>query len=309
MTNFVTITDVGPRDGLQNQATILSPNQRTDIIKGLVAAGVGHIEVGSFVSPKAVPAMAGASDIYQQLAAGNQADNQAQYQSLIPNAKGYELAKQAGAKSVMMVVCATETMNQKNVRMSIADGLTQTKAMIAQGIEDNINVICCIAVAWQCPFEGKTDPQQVIKMAVELSEAGAQDIIIADTIGAATPLAVEQLMNALAAAIPVEKLACHFHDTRAMGVANVYAALTAGIRKFDASLGGLGGCPFAPGATGNVATEDVVMMLHQMGYETGIDLEKLMQVSELAGDMLNQKIGGRAHVWRKLQLEKGLPLA
>lgn len=309
MTNFVTITDVGPRDGLQNQATILSPNQRTDIIKGLVAAGVGHIEVGSFVSPKAVPAMAGASDIYQQLAVDTQAENQAQYQSLIPNAKGYELAKQAGAKSVMMVVCATETMNQKNVRMSIADGLTQTKAMIAQGIEDNINVICCIAVAWQCPFEGKTDPQQVIKMAVELSEAGAQDIIIADTIGAATPLAVEQLMNALAVAIPVEKLACHFHDTRAMGVANVYAALTAGIRKFDASLGGLGGCPFAPGATGNVATEDVVMMLHQMGYETGIDLEKLMQVSELAGDMLNQKIGGRAHVWRKLQLVKGLPLA
>ncbi|TRX55024.1 hydroxymethylglutaryl-CoA lyase [Thalassomonas sp. M1454] len=306
MTNFVTITDVGPRDGLQNQATILSPSQRTDIIKGLAAAGVSHIEVGSFVSPKAVPAMAGASDIYQQLAADTQ--SKAQYQSLIPNAKGYELAKQAGAKSVMMVVCATETMNQKNVRMSIDDGLTQTKAMIAQGIEDNINVICCIAVAWQCPFEGKTDAKQVIKMATELSEAGAQDIIIADTIGAATPAAVADLMGQLAAVVPVEKLACHFHDTRAMGVANVYAALTVGIRKFDASLGGLGGCPFAPGATGNVATEDVVMMLHQMGYETGIDLEKLMQVSELAGDMLNQQIGGRAHVWRKLQLEKNQPL-
>lgn len=298
--NFVRITDVGPRDGLQNQPQILTPAQRSDIIKGLVTAGVPNIEVGSFVSAKAVPAMAGVADIYQQIPA-----QAAYYQALIPNAKGYELAKAAGAKAVVMVVCATETMNQKNVRMSVADGLMQTQDIIERAKVDNIDVICCIAVAWQCPFEGKTDSEQVLTIAKQLDVVGAEELIIADTIGAATPKDVQQLMSLLSQHISKTKLACHFHDTRAMGLANVYAALQAGIRKFDASLGGLGGCPFAPGATGNVATEDVVMMVEQMGYHTNIDIEKLMQVSNVAGDMLAQDIGGRADVWRKLQLQKG----
>ncbi|WNC72192.1 hydroxymethylglutaryl-CoA lyase [Thalassotalea psychrophila] len=303
MTKFVRITDVGPRDGLQNQATILTPEQRGKIIAGLVDAGVPNIEVGSFVSPKAVPAMAGVADIYQQLPAGK-----AYYQALIPNEKGYQLAKTAGAKAVMMVVCATETMNQKNVRLSVNDGLKQARDIISQGKQDGIDVICCIAVAWECPFEGKTDNQQVINMASYLDEAGAKEIILADTIGAATPEAVAHLVEKVASSVSIKKLACHFHDTRAMGLANVYAALQVGIRKFDAALGGLGGCPFAPGATGNVATEDVVMMLHQMGYDTGINLEDLMKVSNLAGEMVGQDIGGRADKWRQLQLEKGLPL-
>ncbi|QBY04527.1 hydroxymethylglutaryl-CoA lyase [Thalassotalea sp. HSM 43] len=297
---FVRITDVGPRDGLQNQAQILTPEQRSEIIADLVNAGLPSIEVGSFVSPKAVPAMAGINDIYQQLPAGN-----CHYQALIPNAKGYQLAKAAGAKAVMMVVCATETMNQKNVRMSVMQGMQQAMSIIAQGKDDNIDVICCVAVSWHCPFEGKTEPQRVIDIARALDEAGAKEIILADTIGAANPEQVATLIKQVSQVVDIDKLACHFHDTRAMGIANVYAALQVGVRKFDASLGGLGGCPFAPGATGNVATEDVVMMLEQMGYQTNIDLQKLMALSDKVGLWVEQQIGGRADAWRKLQLAKG----
>ncbi|WP_337879428.1 hydroxymethylglutaryl-CoA lyase [Rheinheimera sp.] len=303
MSEFVRINDVGPRDGLQNQARLLTPEQRIQLIHGLIDAGLPSIEVGSFVSPKAVPAMAGADQIVHSL---NQAGlNQRAYlQSLVPNQKGYELAKAAGAEAVLLVVCASETMNQRNVRMGIQDGLAQAREMIQQAKADAIDVLACIAVAWECPFEGKTDPEVVLDMAAQLCSFGADELVIADTIGAATPKAVHSLMRQLNAQQPEQLLACHFHDTRAMGLANVYAALEAGIRRFDASVGGLGGCPFAPGATGNIATEDVVMMLQQMGFETGIELEKLMAVGQLAGEMTGTATGGRAHQWRSLQLQK-----
>ncbi|KXI30448.1 hydroxymethylglutaryl-CoA lyase [Paraglaciecola hydrolytica] len=307
MTEFVRINDVGPRDGLQNQATILSPAQRLELIHALVVAGLPAIEVGSFVSPKAVPAMAGASEIVTSLNKDG-VNKQAYLQSLIPNQKGYELAKEAGAEAVLLVVCATETMNQKNVRMSIYDGLAQAQDIISQAKTDKIDVLTCIAVAWECPFEGKTSPKVVIDLAAKLAGFGAKELVIADTIGAATPKSVFSLMSELSKQHSQHSLACHFHDTRAMGLANVYAALEAGIRRFDASVGGLGGCPFAPGATGNVATEDVVMMLHQMGFNTGIDLEKLMAVGQLAGQMTHTQTGGRAHNWRQLQLDKGKAL-
>ena len=175
--------------------------------------------------------------------------------------------------------------------------------------QDGIEVIGCVAVAWECPFEGKTSPDLVAEMTTRFFDMGTSSVVIADTIGAANPMEVQTLMTALADQFGASNLACHFHDTRAMGMANAYAALNAGIRHFDASVGGLGGCPFAPGATGNVATEDLVMMLHQMGFESGIDLEKLMTAGQLAGDLTGTSTGGRANKWRELQLDKGRPLA
>jgi len=303
MRKQVVITDVGPRDGLQNQRVVLSVEQRVALCQSLVDAGVGSIEAGSFVSPKAVPAMAGAGDMVPLLGEG------ARYQFLVPNMRGYQMARDARVKSVLMVVCATETMNQKNVRASVAEGMAAAAQMITAAKIDGIKVSACVAVAWECPFEGKTDPQAVKDIVRFFFDAGADEVVLADTIGAANPESVLALMGDLVAEHGAEYLGCHFHDTRAMGLANVAAALQAGIRKFDSSVGGLGGCPFAPGATGNVATEDVVMMLHQMGYSTGIDLPALMNAGKMAGELVKVSSGGRAAKWRELQLEKGKPLS
>ena len=304
MREKVFINDVGPRDGLQNQAVILPPEQRVQLIKALLEAGVRSVEIGSFVSPKAVPAMADTARVLDLLPVDTGVD----FQVLIPNLKGYQLAQAAGARSVVLVVCASETMNQRNVRQDIETSLAQAKDICAAARADGVRVMGCVAVAWTCPFEGATDPGKVMDLSGQLFAMGAAEVNIADTIGAANPLGVNRLMSSLGREYGFERLACHFHDTRAMGVANVYAALEAGIRRFDSSVGGLGGCPFAPGATGNVASEDVVMLLEQMGFDTGIDLAKLMAAGALAGELVAVETGGRAARWRQLQLEKGLAL-
>ncbi|WP_163932408.1 hydroxymethylglutaryl-CoA lyase [Paraferrimonas sp. SM1919] len=297
----VIITDVGPRDGLQNQAVHLSPETRLSLIQNLLECGLQRVEVGAFVSPKAVPAMAGTDVITRALANISAQD----FQVLIPNAKGYDIALANGAKTMMFVVCASETMNQKNVRMSIEDSINDLAQLYKQAKADGVKLITCIAVAWQCPFEGKTEPRQVWQMAEALQEIGADSLLIADTIGAASPTAVKNLMAPLVKQFGQDNIGCHFHDTRAMGLANVYAAYEAGVRHFDAAIGGLGGCPFAPGATGNVATEDVVQMFQQMGVETNIDLDKLYQVGQQAGTLVKLESGGRGQKFRSLQLEKG----
>ncbi|WP_299592236.1 hydroxymethylglutaryl-CoA lyase [uncultured Microbulbifer sp.] len=299
MRERVWINDVGPRDGLQNQAKILTVEQRIALVSGLIEAGLPSIEVGAFVSPKAVPAMAGTDQVLAALPQGAGVD----YQVLIPNLKGYQLARDAGAGTVVLVVCATETMNQRNVRQDIRASLDQAREICGAAKKDGVRVVACVAVAWACPFEGATDPAKVLDLSGQLFAMGAEDVIVADTIGAANPAQVNRLMSALVQEFNGQNLACHFHDTRAMGVANVYAALEAGVRKFDSSVGGLGGCPFAPGATGNVASEDVVMMLEQMGFDTGIDLFKLMQVGKLAGELTGVPTGGRAAQWRELTIK------
>ncbi|GAA5525457.1 3-hydroxy-3-isohexenylglutaryl-CoA/hydroxy-methylglutaryl-CoA lyase [Microbulbifer aestuariivivens] len=304
MREKVLINDVGPRDGLQNQATILTVDQRVELINALVSAGVRSLEAGAFVSPKAVPAMANTDQVLAALPKDAGIDRQV----LIPNLKGYQLAQSAGASTVVLVVCASETMNQRNVRMSIDESVQQAREICQQAKADKMRVVGCVAVAWQCPFEGATDPGRVLDLAGQLLELGVDDVNIADTIGAANPLAVNRLMSNLAQEYGAARLACHFHDTRALALANVYAALEAGVRKFDSSIGGIGGCPFAPGATGNAATEDVVMTLEQMGFDTGIDLEALMAAGQLVGEMLSTATGGRADTWRRLQLEKNAPL-
>jgi hydroxymethylglutaryl-CoA lyase len=302
MSDRVVITDVGPRDGLQNQPRILSVEQRTELIRAIAAAGVPKIEVGSFVSPKAVPAMANSDQIFKSLAV--QADFTTPSIALIPNMKGYEFARDAGAKIVTMVLYASDGMAQKNAGMSMSQAEDITVDMLSQAKQDGIEVIATIAVAFECPFDGPTDPLLVEKIVAKFLQAGASQVVLADTIGAAHPQQVRDLTALLVQRHGNDQLGCHFHDTRAMGLANVYAAVESGIRRFDASIGGLGGCPFAPGASGNVATEDVVMMLEQMGFDTGIDQVLLLRASDTAQDLTGAISGGRSKTWLQGHLLK-----
>lgn len=297
----VVINDVGPRDGLQNQDKILSPQQRLRLIEALVEAGVQAIEVGAFVSPKAVPAMA-STDL---VAAGLSGEN-TNYSALIPNRKGYDLALASGITSVNLVVAASDTMNRENVGMSTDQAMAMSREVIEQGRRDKVLTQAYIATAWVCPFEGAVDPAGVMELTAQLLTAGSSMIVLADTIGAASPSMVKSLLQALVAEFGADRFCCHFHDTRAMGLANVYASLECDIRHFDASIGGLGGCPFAPGATGNVATEDVVLLLEQEGFDTGIDLKKLVRAVDLTTELTGNCKGGHSIRWLKQQIEKGL---
>lgn len=300
MAEKVIINDVGPRDGLQNQSKILAPEERSQLINKLLAAGLTHIEVGAFVSPKAVPAMAGTDRVVAALPQGDYV-----FSALIPNRKGYELATAAGIRNVGLVLAASNTMNERNINMSTERGLAVCKEVLAQARKDGVNAQVYVATAWECPFEGLVDGAVVAELSEKLLAAGASEIVLADTIGAAAPAQVKALLTPLVANLGAASLSCHFHDTRGMGVANVYAAVESGIRKFDASIGGLGGCPFAPGATGNVATEDVVLMLNQMGFETAISLAALVEAVDLAAELTGNCDGGHASRWIRRQIEKG----
>ena len=289
----IVINEVGPRDGLQSQDKHLTVEQRVALVESLLAAGIKHIEAGSFVSPKAVPQMAGPA----QVLAAVSLPADAELSVLVPNMKGYELARAAGAETVAVVVSATETMNLKNIRMTLEQTLAVAKDIIARGKSEGARVQAYLSVAWECPFEGPVPAATVIEQAALLADWGADEIVMADTIGAANPAGVRDVMDALVAAHGAQRLACHFHDTRAMGLANVFAAIESGVRRFDCSLGGLGGCPFAPGAKGNVATEDVVMMVEQMGFTTGINMPALLQAVSRASEFTGYVQGGRAHYW------------
>jgi hydroxymethylglutaryl-CoA lyase len=301
MTEQVTINDVGPRDGLQNQPRTLEPGQRLQLIEALLAAGLPAIEVGSFVSPKAVPAMAGAAEVVAGLPAGA-----ASYSALIPNRKGYDLATAAGIRTVGIVVAATETMNRENINCSTEQAMLGCEDIVRAAKGDNVKTLSCVATAWECPFEGLVDPEVTLEMARQMFACGADEVVFADTIGAANPASVRSLVAPAVTEFGSGRIHCHFHDTRGMGLANVAAALELGVRKFDASIGGLGGCPFAPGATGNVATEDVALMAGQMGFETGIDMRKLVEAVDLAVELTGNCEGGKSIRWLRRQIEKGV---
>jgi hydroxymethylglutaryl-CoA lyase len=290
--NHIIINDVGPRDGLQNQPKLLSKEQRLSLIGALVDAKVPEIEVGAFVSPKAVPAMAGTAELFADLPAADSL-----FSALIPNMKGFDLALAAQVPVMSLVVATSNTMNLKNIRMTTQDSIKVSKDVLKVANEQGAKVQAYVATAWACPFEGKMSPSSVFSVTEQLLDAGASSIVIADTIGAANPLEVNQLMESMACRFDLNQLSCHFHDTRAMGLANVYAAIMAGVRKFDASIAGLGGCPFAPGASGNVATEDVVMMIEQMGFSTGIDMALLVKAADLAIELTGTASGGNAKPW------------
>lgn len=292
MTVDVVIKEVAPRDGLQAQPVHLTLEQRQTLIEQLAATGVPELEIGSFVSPKAVPQMAGTDILASQLPPQPVA-----YSALVPNMKGYTLARAAGINTFAIAIAATEQMNQNNIRMSLEQTFAMADEMLAQARTDGAAIHAYLAVAFECPYEGKVDPGQVLDQARHLMQQQPARLVIADTIGAANPKAVSQLMSPLVAEFGPERLGCHFHDTRAMGLANVYAALEAGITQFDSSAGGLGGCPFAPGAKGNVATEDVVLLCESMGLRTGIDMSALLAAVATLSEMMGAPQGGRAHYW------------
>lgn len=295
MVTQVTINEVGPRDGLQSHGKTLTVDERLNMFRCLADSGIRHFEAGSFVSPKAVPQMAGTDEVVKRLRGRSELD----LSVLVPNMKGYELAREAGARKVNLVLSSTETMNQKNIRKSLDETVATCEDVINRAIKDNLEAQVYVAVAFECPFEGLVDPSVVVSLAEKVLDAGATKIIIADTIGGANPTQVKNLLKMISPVLDSRALACHFHDTRGMALANILAALDQGVLEFDASVGGLGGCPFSPGATGNVATEDVVLMLNSMGMTTGIDLQKLctavLEVSRLTGVQL----GG--HSWRWLE--------
>lgn len=244
--------------------------------------------------------MAGTDEVVAGLPAGK-----ANYSVLVPNRKGYDLASTAGAKTVGLVVSATDAMNQANIRMDTGQAMANIEGIVAAARDDGIRVTSYLATAWECPFDGPVAPERSLDLMAQMFDFGVHEVVIADTIGAANPGNVRSLTAEAANRFGAERLSCHFHDTRGMGVANVAAALDSGIRKFDGSIGGLGGCPFAPGATGNVATEDVVLMLEQMGYDTGIDLGKLVKAVDLAIELTGNCNGGSSINWLRRQVEKG----
>ena len=290
---FVYINEVGPRDGLQNQKTILDPAARLELINHLIDAKLPGIEVASFVNPRAVPAMSGAGEIINGLGETKGCE----ISVLVPNMKGFEMAQEAGAKIITVVPSATETMNQKNINMSLHETIQSSCDILKNAKNSNLKTRAYVSVAWECPYEGKVENATVLDIANKLLSAGADEIILADTIGAANPASVGSLFKKCVHEFEHNILSGHFHDTRAMALANVCAALAEGIRKFDSCIGGLGGCPFAPGAAGNLATEDLANMLDQMGYKTGVDLQKLSEIVDYCADQLKAPLGGRMTAW------------
>lgn len=294
----VIVNDVGPRDGLQNDSTLVTPEDRVRLINSLLDAGVRSIEAASFVSPKAVPKMANADQVFAALD-----QEAADFSALVPNLKGYELAKKAGARSVAVVLSATETMNQKNINMSLDQTISVCREIVAQALSDGITPRSYLSVAVECPYEGMVEEQVIEGLSAMMLEAGAKEVIVADTIGAANPAQVKSLFTRLVSAFGATTISGHFHDTRAMALANTWQALECGIRKFDASIAGLGGCPFAPGASGNLATEDLVLMLNEAGFDTGIDLNKLLRSVELTGQLVQHPVGGRSMAYLNRRTE------
>lgn len=288
------ITDVAPRDGLQNQPVHLATQAKLQLVEMLAAAGVASIEATSFVSPKAVPQMADAEALVPLI---QQALPNLRSSVLVPNLKGLERAHAAGAAEIAVVLSASETMNRKNINMGLSEALAVSEQVLVEARQRGLRTRAYVAVAFDCPFEGETALTEVLRLAQRMQLAGAGEIVIADTIGSASPAMVKQRMRVLAEAIAPEQLAIHLHDTRGMAVANAWAALEVGIRRFDASVGGIGGCPFAPGAAGNLATEDLVLMAERSGFSTGISLAALLPIVDFAAAQLGRPLGGRAINW------------
>ncbi len=297
------ITDVSPRDGLQNQAVAVSTADKLELVRRLVAAGVASVEATSFVSPKAVPQMADAAELLGQVQAAWPA---LRVSALVPNVRGLERAQAAGAREVAVVLSATETMNRRNINMGLDEATEVSAQTLQQARAAGLATRAYVAVAFECPFEGVVPAERVFALAQRMAAAGAQELVVADTIGAAAPAEVKARLATLLQALPGVALAVHLHDTRGLGSALAWAALEAGVRRFDASVGGIGGCPFAPGAAGNLATEDLVLMAEGCGLDTGISLRGLLHAVDHAQAVLGRPLGGRSAAWLRRQQERGL---
>ncbi len=282
----VDVREVGPRDGLQNEAPV-PIDQRVRLIDALSDTGLRFIEAASFVSPYAIPPMAGAREVMTRVARRPGVV----YSALVPNPKGAELATAAGADELELVVSASETHNQKNVRRSVAESLVGAREVVEIGHGAGVAVEAIVSTAFGCPYDGDVAPERVAQVAGHLLDAGADRLSFGDTTGMATPRRVDDLVDALErAGITNDRIGLHFHNTRGTALANVVAALDRGVTRFDASIGGLGGCPYAPGASGNAVTEDLVHMLEDMEIDTGIDLDSLVDCARLAQDIVGREL-------------------
>lgn len=280
MSDPVRIIEMGPRDGLQNEKTAVSVEARIAFIEALVAAGLNTVEVGAFVSPKAIPQMASSDAVLR----GVSHLTGAEFHVLVPNEKGYDAARAAGAKTISVFAAASEGFSRANINCTVAESIERFKPVLARAKADGIKVRGYISCVLGCPFDGEIKPKAVADLATTLWELGCYEISLGDTIGVGTPEKAKEMLRAVSANIPPANLAMHFHDTYGQALANLYAGLEQGVRVIDAAAGGLGGCPYAPGATGNVATEDVVYMLEGMGVRTGVDMDRLLAATnEMSG--------------------------
>jgi len=289
MNHTINLIEVGPRDGLQNEKQIIDVKTKITLIERLGDAGFKSIEAGAFVSPKWVPQMASSDAVLEQI----KRRNDVSYPVLTPNMKGYEGAKAAEADTVAIFGAASESFSQKNINATIAESLERFKPVIAAAKADNIRVRGYVSCVLGCPYEGKVAIDKVVHVAKNLYEMGCYEISLGDTIGVGTPRETVTLIKALKEAIPVSALAGHFHDTYGQALSNIWAAIDEGVMTFDASVSGLGGCPYAKGASGNVASEDVVYSLHQSGFETGVDLDTLMTISTWISEILDRHPGSK----------------
>jgi hydroxymethylglutaryl-CoA lyase len=282
MSNQVRIVEVGPRDGLQNEKAQVSVEARVVFIEALLGAGLHTVEVGAFVSPKAIPQMVGSDEVLRRVSRLS-----GEFHVLVPNEKGYEAARAAGAEVIAVFGSASEGFSRANINCSVAESIERFKPVIARARADGVKVRGYISCVLGCPFDGEIKPQAVVDVAKVLWDLGCYEVSLGDTIGVGTPNKARELLRAVAGHVPMAHLAMHFHDTYGEALANLYAGMEEGARVIDSAAGGLGGCPYAPGATGNVATEDVVYMLEGMGIATGVDMTKLVQatndISKLIG--------------------------
>jgi isopropylmalate/homocitrate/citramalate synthase len=281
--------EVGPRDGLQNEKVTIPTEAKIDYITALADAGLTTIEAGAFVSPKWVPQMADTAEVYRNIPKDPGVD----YPVLVPNMRGLDRAIEAGVKSIAIFTAASETFNQRNINMTIDESFINYAPVAARARADGMRVRGYVSKAFGCPYEGDVPPEKVLDVSARLLDLGCYEVSVGDTIGVGTPVQVQSVVGILLQVIPASKLAMHFHDTRGTALANSLAALEMGIPTFDAASGGLGGCPYAPGASGNVATEDLVYMLEKMGIDTGVDLSRLVAASQIIAPYLDHPLPGK----------------
>jgi hydroxymethylglutaryl-CoA lyase len=298
MSDTVRIIEMGARDGLQNEKTPVSVADRIAFIERLVAAGLNTIEVGAFVSPKAIPQMVGSDEVLRGVR-----HLPGEFHVLVPNYKGYEAAHAAGARVVSVFAAASEGFSRANINCSIAESIERFKPVLARAKTDGVKVRGYISCVLGCPFDGEIKPKAVADVAKTLWDLGCYEISLGDTIGVGTPTKAKEMLRAVGAHVPLRSLAMHFHDTYGQALVNLYAGIEEGVHVIDSAAGGLGGCPFAPGATGNVATEDVVYMLEGMGIRTGVDMQKLLaatnEITRLIGRPPASRVANALNAKRK----------
>ncbi|MCA9868267.1 MAG: hydroxymethylglutaryl-CoA lyase [Anaerolineales bacterium] len=296
MNDLLKIYEVGPRDGLQNEAVTLSAAQKQRLIDGLVEAGLRHIEATSFVHPLAVPQLADADEVMAGVTTRH-AGSGVEFVGLVFNERGYDRALLNGCRSMAFGAAVSETFSLRNTHNTPREALITAHALVERAHRDGIRTRFYVMTAWICPFEGAIPPLKTLAVVQEIADWGVDEIAIADTVGHADPLSVGRLIDLIARRIAMERLAVHLHDTQALGLANATTALQAGIRIFDSSVGGLGGCPFAPGAAGNLATEDLVFLAFKVGLGTGVDFARLWDVVYDLEQIIGRPIGGRIRQW------------